>query len=151
MKICMLLNKFKADHLIPTKAQLEIELSRTPMTMMYEHAIALFRNMAHQKHPPQMGAVQNRVRRSIKETSANRGGRGQDRGRYGRGGRGGRTSGRGGHGGQPRQSRTDSRIITLTNGSQIEFHASFSFPRHVYIKFKPEDKETLRRERDAYN
>ena len=26
MKIHMLLNKFKADHLIPTKAQLEIEL-----------------------------------------------------------------------------------------------------------------------------
>jgi hypothetical protein len=72
-----------------------------------------------------MGSAQNRVRHSINETSANRGGRGQDRGGYGRGGRGGRTSGRSGRGGQPRQSQTDSRIITLTNGSQIEYHASF--------------------------
>lgn len=152
MKIRMLLDKIKADFLTPTKAQLEIELSRTPMTMTYEQAIALFRNMANQKHPPQMGAAQNRVRRSINETSANRGGRGQGRGGYGRGGRGGHAAGRGGRSGQqPRQSRTDSRIITLTDGSQIEYHASFSFPRHVYMKFKPEDKETLRRERAAYN
>jgi hypothetical protein len=42
-------------------------------------------------------------------------------------------------------------MITLTDGSQIEYHTSFSFPRHVYMKFKPEDKETLRRERAAYN
>ncbi|KAI2498347.1 hypothetical protein MHU86_16158 [Fragilaria crotonensis] len=142
MKIRMLLDKIKADFLTPTKAQLEIELSRTPMTMTYEQAIALFRNMVNQKHPPQMGAAQNRVRRSINEASANRGGRGQGRGGYGRGGRGGRTSGRGGRGGQPRQSRTDSRIITLTDGSQIEYHASFTFPRHVYMEFKPEDKAT---------
>ena len=41
-------------------------------------------------------------------------------------------------------------MITLTDGSQIEYHASFSFPRHIHMKFKPEDKETLRRERAAY-
>ena len=131
MKIRMLVDKIKADFLTPTKAQLEIELSRTPMSMTYEQAIALFRNMVNQKHPPQMGAAQNRVRRSINETSANRGGRGQGRGGYGRGGRGGRNTGRGGCGGQPRQSRTDSRIITLTDGTQVEYHASFTFPRHV--------------------
>ena len=90
-----------------------------------------------------MGAAQNREQRSINETSANRGGRGQGRGGYGRGGRGGRNSGRGGRGGQPRQSRTDCRIITLTDGTQVEYHASFTFPRHVYMKFKLEDKETL--------
>ena len=150
MKIRMLIDKIKADFLTPTKAQLEIELSRTPMTMTYEQSLALFRNMVNQKHPPQMGAAQNRVRRQINETNSGRGGRGQHRGGYGRGGRGGgRNSGRGG--GRHRQTRTDSRMITLTDGSQIEYHASFSFPRHVYMKFKPEDKETLRRERSAYN
>ena len=43
-------------------------------------------------------------------------------------------------------------MITLTDGSQIEYHAPFSFPRHVYLKFKNEDKETLRRKcAGAYN
>ena len=58
MKIRMLIDRIKADFLTPTKAQLEIELSRTPMTMTYEQLLSLFRNMVNQKHPPQMGAAQ---------------------------------------------------------------------------------------------
>ena len=151
MKIRMLIDKIKADFLTPTKAQMEIELSRVPMTMTYEQALSLFRNMVNQKHPPQMGVAQNRVRRNINETNTGRGARGQTgRGGYGRGGRGGRGSTRSGRVNVQR-TRNDSRIITLTDGSQVEYHASFSFPRHVFMKFRPEDKETLRRERAAYN
>jgi hypothetical protein len=57
MKIRMLIDKIKADFLTPTKAQLEIELSRVPMNMTYDQALSLFRNMVNQKHPPQMGAA----------------------------------------------------------------------------------------------
>ena len=49
MNIRMLLDKIKADFLTPTKAQLEIKLSRTPMTMTNEQSLALFRNMVNQK------------------------------------------------------------------------------------------------------
>jgi hypothetical protein len=42
-------------------------------------------------------------------------------------------------------------MITLTDGTQIEYHASFNFPRHVYLKMKQEDRDTLKRERAAYN
>lgn len=48
MKIRLLIDKIKADFLTPTKAQMEIELSRTPMTMTYERALSLFRNMVNQ-------------------------------------------------------------------------------------------------------
>ncbi len=97
MKIGMLIHKIKVDFLTPTKAQLEIELLRTPKTMTNEQSLALFCTMVNQKHSPQMGASQNRVRRQINETSSGREGRGQHRGGYGRGGRGGgRNSGRGG-------------------------------------------------------
>jgi hypothetical protein len=151
MKIHMLIDEIKADFLTPTKAQLQIELSRVPMTMTYEQALSLFRNMVNQKHPPQIGAAQNRVRRNINKTNAGRGSRGQSgRGSYGRGGRGGRGSSRSGCSNNQR-TRNDSRIITLTDGSQVEYHASFSFLRHVYLKFKPDDKETLCRECAAYN
>ena len=103
MKIRMLIDKIKADFLTPTKAQLEIELSRTPMIMTYDQALALFRNMVNQKHPPQMGAAQNRVRRNVNEVSSGRGRGG--RGGYGRGGRGGRHGGRGASG-SPKEDST---------------------------------------------
>jgi hypothetical protein len=142
----MLVDKIKADFLTPTKAQLEIELSRVPTNITYKQSLALFRNMVNQKHPPQMGAVQNRVRRQINQT--NTGGRNsRGRGGFGRGGRGERGSRSGGCG---KRTQTDSRMITLTDGSQIKYHASFNFPRHVYMKMKQEDRETLKRERAAY-
>ena len=84
---------------------------------------------------------------STSVVSTGRGTRG--RGGGGRGGRGERL-GRGGNRGNTR-TRTDSRIFTLTDGTQIEYHASFNFPRHVYLKMKQEDKDTLKHERATYN
>ena len=89
MKIWMLLDKLKAVFLTPMKAQLEIELSRVSMTITYEQSLGLFRNMVNQKHPPQMGAAAQRVRRNVNKVTSGRGGCGQ-RGGHGRGGRGGR-------------------------------------------------------------
>ncbi|KAI2511631.1 hypothetical protein MHU86_2697 [Fragilaria crotonensis] len=117
------------------------------MSVTYDQALALFRNMVNQKHPPQMNATHNRTRRNINEVTTGRG-RSSGRGGHGRGGRGGRHGGRGGRG---TKTRTDSRMITLTDGTQIEYHASFNFPRHVYLKMKQEDRDTLKRERAAYN
>jgi hypothetical protein len=61
----MLINKIKEGFLTPTKAQLEIELSRMPTTVTYEQLLAHFRNVVNQKHPPQMAAAQNQVRWNI--------------------------------------------------------------------------------------
>jgi hypothetical protein len=77
-------------------------------------------------------------------TSAGRG-RGAGCAGYGHGGQGGQ------HGGHGTRTRTDSRMITWTDGMQIEYHASLNFPRHVYPKMKQEDWDTLKRERTAYN
>jgi hypothetical protein len=59
--------------------------------------------------------------------------------------------GRGHNRNTPRQARNDSQMITLRDGTQIEYHASFNCPRHVYLKMKQEDKYTLKRERALYN
>ena len=92
MTIRMLIDKIKADDFItPTKAQLEIELSRTPITTItHDQSLALFRNMVNQKHPSQMGAARNRVQRNVNEVSSGKAktGRGGFRG----GGKGGRQS-----------------------------------------------------------
>jgi hypothetical protein len=45
--------------------------------------------------------------------------------------------------------RTNSRMVMLPEGTQIECHASFNFPRHVFLKMKQEDKHTLKRKRTA--
>jgi hypothetical protein len=67
MKIRMLIDKIKADFLTPTKAQLDIELLRIPMTITYDQSLALFCNMVNQKHPPQVGAANHRTRRQVNE------------------------------------------------------------------------------------
>ena len=146
IKIRMLVNRIEADFSTPTKAQLEIVLLRIPMTITYEQSLALFRNMANQKHHPQVRTVQNRARRQIKRSQQADVAPGdvldmdveeeaddkvdED---------------------EARQTRTDSRMITLTNGSQIDYHASFDLPRHTYSKMKREDRDTLKRERAACN
>jgi hypothetical protein len=78
MKIRTLLDKINADFLTPTNAQMEIELSSVPMTMTYQQAVGLFRNMVNQMHPHQLGAVQNRLRRNINEVHSGRGGHGHN-------------------------------------------------------------------------
>jgi hypothetical protein len=41
-------------------------------------------------------------------------------------------------------------MITLTDGSQVEYHASLTFPRHIVLKVKQEDKDMLKREHLAF-
>ena len=59
------------------------------------------------------------------------------------------------HGGRGRgnwvyKTRSDSSIITLTDGQKIEYHPSFSFPAHVFQKMQQGDKDKLKRERAEY-
>jgi hypothetical protein len=91
MKLRILLNKIEADFLVRVKASIGIELTRQPITLSYEQALATFRNEVNRKFPPQMASA-TRTRRSINEMGT------QGRGRGGRFGRGQATS----HGGRGR-------------------------------------------------
>ena len=95
-------------------------MSRTPMTMTYEMALANFRNHVNSKFSTT--PTPHMTRRQIQET------RHSGRGRGTRGGRGGRSSrGRGGGRGNLVRKRQDSTMITLTDGTVIEYHPSFKF------------------------
>ena len=124
MKLRILLNKIKADFLIHAKAGINIELTKTPMTISYERALATFRNEVNMRNPPQMSqAASDRERRSLREmTSYDNRGRGRGRGNHGGRGRGNWVH----------KTRSDSSIITLTDGQKIEYHPSFSFPAHIF-------------------
>ena len=144
MKLRILLNKIKADFLVHAKAGINIELTKTPMTMTYDRALATFRNEVNRRNPPQMShSTSSRERRSVREMNSNDN-RGRRRGR-GRGYHGGR-----GRGNWVHKTRSDSSIITLTDGQKIEYHPSFSFPSHVFQKMKQVDKDRLKRERAEY-
>ena len=41
-------------------------------------------------------------------------------------------------------------MITLVDGSKAEYHPSFNFPKHIFQKMKPHDKEQLKKGREAY-
>ena len=138
MKLRILIKKINADFLSSAKAGIGIELTRTTVTMTYEQALQMFRDVVNLKFPPELGG--KRSRRHINEMS----GRGGRNGRGGRGGQGGR-GGRGGRGrGGNKRTRPDSTMITLTNGKQIEFHPSFNFSGEIYGKMRQEDKDNLR-------
>ena len=138
MKLRIRLIKVKADFLVHVKAGINIELTRIPMTMSYERALAAFRNEVNRKNPPQMSiASTTRDRRILREINADHsGGRGRGRGR--------------GRGNWVHKTRSDSSIITLTDGQKVEYHPSFNFPPHVFQKMKRADKDRLIRERAEY-
>lgn len=140
MKLRILLKKVKADFLSATRASLNIELSKTPMDLKYEDALASFRNAVNLVHPPEIKPIQrNRVRRNVREVgfrSTTKKGRDNirnvDRNDF------------------IKRKRTDSRIITLKDGKKIEYHASFNFPNKIYQQMKDIDKERLKQERKTY-
>ena len=85
MKLRILLNKIKADFLVRNRAGINIDLTKTPMTMTYEQALATFRNEVNRRSRPQMAnPVNSRERRSIREMNI-QDGRGRGRGHPGRG------------------------------------------------------------------
>ena len=129
MKLRILLNKIKADFLVHTKAGINIELTKIPMTMTYEQALATFRNEGNRRSQPQMAnPVTSRERRSTREMNI-QDGRGRTRGR-------GRGYSRRGRGNWVNKTRSDTSIITLVDGNKIEYHPSFSFPSHIFQKMK---------------
>ena len=147
IKLRILLTKVKADFLVHVKSGINIELTKVPLTMTYERALATFRNEVNLKHPPQMSASTStsRERRYVREMNTGRGrGRGDGRGRSGRS-HGGR-----GRGNWVTKTRTDSSIITLTDGQKIEYHPSFMFPNYIFNKMKQQDKDRLIRERSEH-
>jgi hypothetical protein len=150
MKLRILLTKVTADFLMPTKAGIGIDLARIPTTLTYEQALAAFRNEVNRKFPPQMSST-IQARCNINEV-----GRGRGRGgRFGRGQQGGRDrGGRGGRGNnrnRPQKTRNDSTYITLQDGQEIEYHASFHFAPPIFNKMKEADRDQMQRERKEYN
>lgn len=137
MKLRILVSKIKANFLSDTKAGINIELSKIPMTMTYEVALASFRNTVNREFPPQMGET-GRSRRSIRQTD-----RRSKRSKFDRPPKGGNRD--------PKKTRDDSDIITLKNGKRIEYHPSFYFDDDTLRLFKPADQMRLKNERRAYN
>ena len=140
------------------KGTVKAQLTEATVTFTYNQALRLFKNEVTNKFPP--GSNPTASTRRISEVGG-RGGRGGRFGR-GRGGRGygrgrgnGRGYGRGNQGGRGRggfihKTRQDSKIITLSNGDKIEYHASFRYPDNIYQLFTGEQKELLHSERTAY-
>ena len=95
MKLRILCRKVNADFLEPTRQLINVDLTRTPVTMTFAQAVASFRNEVNRKFPPSMTTERSRRMAEI-DTQYNHGrGRGRGRGRYGGRGRGrGRDNGK---------------------------------------------------------
>ena len=143
MKLRALLKKINADFLQQAKSSIQVDMTRIPMTMTYEIALANFRNSVNSKFSV-AGNTPHKTRRAIQQV--------RGRGRPVRGKRYEQRAprGRGANRGAFTQKRTDKSFITLTDGTVIEYHPSFKFADDVFKKFKPEDKQKLYDDRAQY-
>jgi hypothetical protein len=150
MKLRTLHRKISADFLQHAKASINVELNRDPVTITYAQALSVFRDEVNRKFPPEVSNNNSRARRVNETNTGGRGGRG-GRGRGGRG-RGGRGRGRGerGDGRSRNRGHPNARNVTGNDGNQIEVHASYNFPAHVWNNIPSAEKERLKQERINY-
>ena len=139
-KLRTLLRKVSADFLTATRSALQLEMTREPVTLTYEHALAKFCNEVNHKFPPGMGGSNQLNRQSIAQTNSTghgRSGLGNWGNHGGRGGRGGSGNNNNSHDNSKcKRKSNDITYITLTDGNQLEYHPSFHFPSNVFAKMK---------------
>ena len=157
MKLRMLAQKINVDFLQPIKSAINVELTKTPVTMTYDQALMTFRNEVNWKFPPTLTPLGSRTRQ-VNEVSTGYPRQGASRGGRGRtGGRGGRSQGRGGRGGRGRGARRrrsrghpDARWVTGTDGRSIEVHPSYNFPPQVWNVLPQNEIAGINNERQQY-
>ena len=150
MKLRMLTQKINVDFLQHTKASINIELTKSPVTMTYQQALMSFRNEVNRKFPPEMSTNNVRARRVNEVTRGGRSGRGS--GRFGqRGGRGRSQYGRGGKTGRgPGRGHPDARFITGIDGKTIEVHPAYNFSPLIWNNLPQMEKKRIMQERSDY-
>ena len=146
MKLRILCRKVTVDFLQHTRASINIELTREPMVMTYEQALATFRNEVNRKFSPEMGNATH-ARRNINEVRNFRGNRG---GRFHRGGGRGRFGRGGNHYSGEKRSRTGTRIVVCSDGQSREVHPAFSFSEKVWNTIPQKERGRLMDERREY-
>jgi hypothetical protein len=129
MKLRMLCRKVTADFLQHTKSSINIELTRVPMTMTYNRALAAFRNEVNRKFPPGTNMNSQRARR-VSQVNKKGNRKFQERGN--------------------KRAHKDARTITLVDGRKIDAHASYNFPTHIWAKIPQKERDRLSEERRIY-
>ena len=151
-KLRMLNKKIKCDFLEIVRTGIELDMTRLPMTMTYEIALANYRNAVNRKFPGD-GETRRSARR-INQVGSQRG-RGRGRGgrhfnRDGRGrGRGFDHSGRG-RGDFNKRGRSDAWFVTCNDGTRLEVHPAYSFSDAVWNKIPQETRSRLMDQRREY-
>ena len=146
MKLRILTKKIGADFLAQAKASINLELSKVPITLTYEEALATFRNQVNQKYPTGV-TTQSGRRRAVNQVNTRNGGRGNGRNGRNNGGRG-RGGGRGQHG--QKRSHPDARMVRCNDGTQVEVHASYKLKNDVWNNLPQAERDRLIRERASY-
>ena len=150
MKLRILCRKVNADFLDSTRQLVNLDLTRTPVTMTYAQALASFRNEVNRKFPPNISATERTRRMAEIDSQYNRGRGGRGRGR-GRGGTGGRGRGRGYNRQNNKYRREGVRSVEGLDGRQMEVHPAFNFNDDDWYNLPDEERQRISNERKEYN
>ena len=135
-RLCILLNKVKADFLEQTKSSINVDLSKIPIIYTYLQALSCLRDKVNEKYPPHLTSNNigyPRATKGISNVQRNGrgyrrlygrfpGGRGRNGGRFGGRFNGGRHTTRGDRGNWVEKTRSASRIVVLTDGTKIKMY-----------------------------
>ena len=128
MKLRMLAQKINVDFLQSIKSAINVELTKLPVTMIYNQALMTFKNEVNRKSPPSILTPSNSRDIYVNEISTGYNRQGSNRG--------GRNPGRGGRGQGARRNMArghpDTIWITGTDARSIEVHPLYNFPPQVW-------------------
>ena len=139
MKLRTLVKKVNADFLNSAKATINLELSRVPRTITYEHALATLRNEVNRKFPPDVSSSQ-RSRRINQVNSGKDNFSDKSKPK----------KGNSFQKGNKRKSLNGARLIQGLDGENIEIHPAYNFTPKVWRNIPDHEKDRLRQQRQEY-
>ena len=142
-KLRMLAKKVRTcDFLESTLSVIDLELTKEPVTLTFDQALANFRNAVNRKFPPEMSATK-KTRRINQLKNKNNNKNNKNSGRQGNQGTEERNRGN-------TRKRNDAWEVIGTDGSKIEVHPSYNFSGDVWKKIPFSVRAHLMDMRKAY-
>ena len=140
----LLLKKVRCDWLTGVKDIISIELSKYTTNCTYGEAMIAFKNSVMKKYPAHSNTqnTSRRVKSTTTTTNRNQPNKGNSN----------RRNSKGNSKSTPKRKtpHPDERTITLTNGKQIQYHASYWYTQNMLDLFSAKQLENRRQERASY-
>ena len=140
-KLRMLILKVRADFLDSTRSAIEMEMTKTPITLTFEQALTNYRNAVNRKFPNDQSASKRTRRVNKVKNNSQKNKQGNHN----------QNNGNDAHSKGNLRKRSDSWQVIGTDGSKIDVHPAYHFDSDVWQKIPFPVRTQLTEMRQAFN